>query len=167
MNQGEEFDLPSGAKLFVSISPYEQVMALHDALANEMRGKGLGALDVVEVQKVLRKEGEAGLNIIVDKVLAMAASREIKDAVFACAAKAVYRPHGTVESSIPVTRTLFDNGKLDLEKVRGDFYAIAARIIEVNLRPFAKALFSLYLAHVGKSADTQESKSEKEPLKPS
>lgn len=165
MENGKEFDLPSGAKLYVSVSAYEQVMALHDALASELRGKGVGALDIVEIQKARRGESEDGLNVLVDKGLALAASREVKDAVFACAAQAVYRPDGTEATSVTVSKALFDHPQYRFQ-AREDFYAILTSVAEVNLGPFVKALFSMFAAHVGKRADTQKSSTGPEPARP-
>lgn len=161
MENGKEYDMPSGAKLYVSVSSYERVMALHDALAGELRGKGLGALDVVAVQKAIRGDDEEGLNVLVDKAIALAASKEFKAALFACAEKAVYRHDGSVESSVQFKLdvpgyNVFDNPKCR-DTARGDFYAIARAITEENLRPFAKALFSMFEAHVAKRADIQKS----------
>lgn len=158
MEKGKEFDLPSGAKLYVSVSAYEHAMGLHDALAQELRGKGVGTLDIVEVQKAMRGEGEEGLNVLVDKGLALAASKEVKAALFACADKSVYRPDGSEASSIKVSPSLFDHPE-HMIQAREDFYAIFAAVAEVNLRPFVKALFSMYTAHVEKRAVSQKSPS--------
>lgn len=179
MQQGKLFDLPSGAKLFVSVSEYEKVMALHDALADALRGGGAGALDVVKIQKAVEatrqkraaeaagkpheEDGEAdeGLNIIVDKVLAVAGSQRVKACIFACSEKAVYMPDGTEVSSVQFDPRVpgygvFDNPKI-LTRAREDFYDICKAIAEENLRPFGKALFSMFMAHVESSADNQGS----------
>lgn len=170
MDKGKAFDMPSGAKFFVSVSSYELVMTLHDALANELRGKGIGQLDIVEIQKAIRKESQVGLNVLADKALGLAASKELKAAIFACGAKGVYKPDGTDASSIQLDPAvpgygIFDNPKC-LESAREDFYAICSAICEVNLRPFAKALSSLLSAHVGRVESTQGSNTEQAPAKP-
>lgn len=178
---GKLYELPSGAKLFVSVSEYEKVMALHDALADALRGGGAGALDVAKIQKAIEVAqqkrmaaaagkpveddgaGDEGLNVIVDKVLAVAGSKAVKAAIFACSEKAVYMSDGTEASSVQFNPGaagygVFDNPKC-LARAREDFYEIAKAIAEENLRPFAKALFSMFMAHVANSADTPVSSS--------
>lgn len=179
MEQGKEFKMPSGATLYVSVSEYEKVIALHDALGAELRGNGIGALDVAKIQKsfeVNRKAraaksagvefedtgaGDDGLNVIIDKVLAVATSREFKAALFACAEKAVYRPDGSEASSVQFKLGTPGYGVFDhpecMIQARGDFYDICKAIAEENLRPFGKALFSMFMALMGNSADTQKS----------
>jgi len=177
MENGQEFDLPSGAKLHVSPSSFAQAKALQDALLAELRGKGLGALDVAAIQKaigvgVAKRAGDeapdgvedAGLNMLVDRFLAVASSREVEAALFACAEKAVYKPGGSLDGAVQVTQRLFDDPKLR-DAARRDFYAICHRVAEVNIRPFVEALFSMYAAHVGSSADTRPSSSETGPMK--
>ena len=169
MEKGKEFKLPSGATIYVSVSPYEQVIALHDALGAELRGHGVGALDVGKIQKAIEEKrkgeesdgGDEGLNVIVDKILALATSGQFKIALFACAEKAVYRPDGTESSSIQFKigtpgYGVFDNPDCMIQ-AREDFYEICRAVVEENLRPFGKALFSMFMAHMGKSANTQKS----------
>jgi hypothetical protein len=179
MGESKEYRLPSGASILVSMSSYEKVIALHDALGAELRGNGLGALDVSKIQKSLEAqrraraaaaagveveagtEGDEGLNAIVDKVIAVATSKAFKDALFACAESAVYRPDGTEATSIRFALGtpgygVFDNPACRVQ-AREDFYDICKAIAEENLRPFGKALFSMFMAHVGKRADTPPS----------
>lgn len=179
MEKGKEFALTSGATLYVSVSPYEKVIDLHDALCAELRGRGVGSLDVGKIQKAFEagrkariaaaaglpaeenNEADEGLNVIVDKFLALASSKEFKQAVFACAEKAVYRPDGTEASSVQFKLGtpgygVFDNPTC-MEQARADFYDIVKAVVEENLRPFGKALFSMFLAHMGSSADSRKS----------
>lgn len=169
MENGKEFDLPSGATLFVSVSSFAQAKTLQDALLVELRGKGAGTLDAAAIQKALgagfaRKAGidapegedDDGLNALVDRILGIAASKDVEAAVFACAEKALYRPDGTEASSVQVTRKLFDDEKYG-DAAREDFYAICAKVAEVNIRPFVKALSSMLSDRGGKSAATRES----------
>lgn len=178
MENAKEYDMPSGARLVVSVSSYDLVMALHDALVNELRGKGVGSLDVVKIQETLAAQskrrtataagiqveddsaGDEGLNVIVDKALGLVSSRDFKEAVFACAEKAEYWPDGSIESSVKFQRGVpgygvFDNPKCG--RSREDFYAICKAITEVNLLPFGKALFSMFADHVGSSAEAPKS----------
>lgn len=176
---GKLYDMPSGAKLYVSMSAYEDVMALHDALLAELRGRGVGSLDVASLQKAIDQNvqkrkaaaagmpfeddgsGDAGMNVIIDKLLSVAGSKSVKEALFVCAQKSVYRPDGTEASSLHfVVGTpgfgVFDNAKCALQ-ARQDFYEICKAVAEENLRPFGAALFSMFMAHMGISASTQKS----------
>ncbi len=177
MENGKEYSLPSGATIFVSVSPYEQVMALHDALGAELRGNGLGTLDVDKIQKSVQTAvkkrmasaagtpfaedgaGDEGQNVIVDKFIALACSKPLRLTLFACAEKALYRPDGTEATSIQFKLGtpgygVFDNQTCMLQ-ARGDYYEICKAIAEENLRPFGKALFSMFMAHMESGAATQ------------
>lgn len=179
MEKAAEFDMPSGAKLLVCVGEYDRVIALHDAVTSEMRGKGVGALDVAKIQKAFsaaRKakvaaeagkeaeddgSGDEGLNVIVDKTLGLIGSREVKAALFACSNGALYCPDGTLKSSVSFNPEaagfgVFDNPACRAQ-AREDYYAICRAIAEENLRPFGKALFSMFLALVGRSAADQTS----------
>ena len=181
MSKGKEYKMPSGATLFVGVASYELVMELHDSLGEELRGNGIGILDVGKIQKSIdsakkkrmtlsagkpwedEEEGDDGLNGVVDKILALASSRKVKAALFACAESAVYRQDGTESSSIQFKvgapgYGVFDN-PLCMDKAREDFYDICKGIAEENLRPFGKALLSMFMAHMGNSASTQKSSS--------
>lgn len=182
VNKGKAYELGSGAKLFVSVSEYEKVMDLHDALVDALRdGGGAGALDVAQVQRAIEAaqkkrqhaaagveaqlpddgSGDAGLNVIVDRVLAVAGSKRVKAAIFACSLKAVYMPDGTEASSVTFDPAVpgygvFDNPKC-LAQARADFYDICKAIVEENLRPFGQALFSMFRGLVENSADSPSS----------
>ncbi|MES2155466.1 MAG: hypothetical protein V4510_10060 [bacterium] len=181
MENGTLYPMPSGATLYVSVSEYEKVMALHDALFAEARGGGLGAIDAASVQKAFvvgikaraakaagkpveeTSEGDAGLNFIVDKLITVIGSRTVKSALFACSDKAVYRPNGSEASSIQLDPAapgygVFDNPACMLQ-ARGDFYDICKAIGEENLRPFGPALLSMFMALMGISADIPKSNS--------
>ena len=159
-------------------------MELHDCLGEELRGNGIGVLDVGKIQKSFDSikekriaeaagspleddgEGDEGMNVVVDKMLALASSRTVKAALFACAESAVYRPDGTEASSIQFKvgtpgYGVFDNPAC-MDNAREDFYDICKAIAEENLRPFGKALLSMFVAHMGSSASTPKSNSAKE-----
>jgi len=178
--QGNEYTLASGATLMVGVAPWKDIKALHDAVLNEIRGQGVSGLDVVAIQKAgttiaARMKGKAadlegagpGFNHLADRVLGILASKAVEECIFKCAEKSIYRHDGTDESTIKVTKTMFDDPKI-MEKARGDFYEIGYHVAEVNLRPFVKALSSALGVRVGQSADTQKSSvtSEKPNLSP-
>ena len=155
MGTGEEFTLPSGAKLYVSVSSFGNVKTLHDAVLGEMRGKGVEDLDLEQLEKAVKGKDTAGLGLFLDKIMSIVISKPVENAIFACAEKALYRHNGSIESSVQVTRALFDDPKI-MEKAREDFYAICMNIARINLQPFIKALSSALSAHVAKSASVQK-----------
>lgn len=154
---GEEttFKLPSGAALYVGVAPWEDIKALHDAVIEELRGKGLGTLDFSVLKAAYENRDPNGLNHLMDKLMGVIASKQIENAIFKCGEKALYRPDGTEASSVQVSRALFNDPKI-MDKVRGDYYAIAMKIGMVNLRPFIKALFSLLKAREEMGESIQE-----------
>jgi hypothetical protein len=186
MENGQEFEMPSKAKLYVSIAEWDKVKALHDALAKELNGQGVSPAEVAAVLRTAKSyasklpgaapagpdDGDGGaekltlLALLASKGLAVASSKEIETAIFACAEKAVYKHDGTVESSVPFKLNVpgynvFDNPKCR-DKARLDFYEICNAVAEVNLRPFGEALFSMFMARMGKSANIPASNSAKE-----
>ena len=152
----DEFTLPSGATLLVCVSAWENIKALHDAVLSDIRGTGVGGLDLVAIKNAYEGGSEAGFNQLADKIIGLLSSKPVEQAVFVCAEKALYRPSGTEASSVKVTRSLFDDPKVR-DAVREDYYHICAHVAEVNLRPFIKALFSSLKARAEKSAATLKS----------
>lgn len=175
-NKGKEYSLKSGAKLFVSVSEFDLIMELHDAIVDALRGGSVGSLDVAQIQRAVQKaqknraaaaagdeqaleddgSGDAGLNAIVDRVLAVAGSKRVKTAIFSCSARALYMPDGTEASTVTFDPAVPGYGVFDnpscLAQAREDFYDIAKAIVEENLRPFGKALFSMFTDLVESSA---------------
>jgi len=164
VKQGNEFTLPSGATLLVSTASFASAKALHDAMCRELRGKGLGDLDVAELGKAISSSDAAGLNWLADKAMSIVSSKEIEDAFFACAEKALYRHDGQELSSLQVTRRMFDEPSVS-EKAREDFYHIFLRVAEVNLKPFIKALSSVLKARADQGAESQASSTETGPTR--
>ena len=173
---GKLYDLPSGAKLYVSVAEWGKVKTLHDALARAAIGGGISPMEVAVVMKtVLAKtlttaagEGAVGeddrlttLAVLARKLLEMGSSKELEDAIFACAEAAFYRPDGTDKLSLQFKASALGRGVFDnlacRDMSRGDYYDICEAICEVNLHPFGLALLSRFSAHVGKSGATQKS----------
>jgi len=164
LSQGNEFSLPSGATLLVSMASFANAKALHDALCRELRGKGMGDVDVIELSKALSSKDPNGLNWVADKIMGIVSSKEIESAFFACAEKALYRHDGQEASSAQVTKRMFDEPTI-AEQARSDFYHVFMRVAEVNLRPFIKALSSALKARADQGAESQASSTETGPTK--
>lgn len=174
-DRGKEYPMSSGAMLLASQSDFARTIELHDALLDVLRGQGLGVLDVAQLQKAIvsaakRREsllkGEAleeedasaaaGLNVLVDKVLALASSKRFKDALFSCAVSAQYCPDGRLETALSFDPDkpgygVFDDFKYG-RQARKDFYDICRAIAEENLRPFGEALLSALSGRVDNGA---------------
>jgi len=156
MSQGDMVALPSGAKLFASPSSWENAKALHDAVLKEIKGtSGVAGLDLELVKEAFEEKSASAFSHVLDKIVGVACSKAIEDAIFSCAEKAIYQPSGE-ETSIKVTRAMFNNPDTR-DQARGDYYAIAFHVAEVNLRPFVKALFSSLKALGERSAASRGS----------
>jgi hypothetical protein len=165
---GKEFAMPSGAVLYVSIAEWGKVKPLHDALARALIGSGINANEIAAVLKGL--QARLGLPGAEDPKANKAEQITVL-AVFACAEAATYSFDGTPEAKVQFKLAalgygVFDNPKCRLQ-ARSDYYEICNAVVEVNCLPFAKALYSMFTAHVGKSADTQKSTTEKGWERPS
>ena len=104
--QQEDFILKSGAKLHMSMGPWEHVVALWSAVKMVSIGK--------------KENPEVGSIIL--------ASPEVQKAVRDLFSWATY-------DSIKIYPGLFDEAKLG-DKARMDYLEICERLIEFNLRPF-------------------------------
>lgn len=176
---GKEYDLPSGAKLYVSIGPWGQVKPLHDAVARVLIGSGISPAEVAALVRVARtKLGDVAakptddeqltiLSVLARKALEVGGSKELEDAIFACMEKCIYRPDENLNFQFKVGAPgygVFDQPSCR-DRARGDYYEICMAVVEENLRPFGQALFSMFMAHAGKRADTRESNTAKEQTK--
>lgn len=172
---GKEFDMPSGAKLYVSVAEWGKVKPLHDALARALIGSGVSAPEVAAVLKGIagkfalpgaeadeaasKEEQITVLAVLARKALEIASSKDLESAIFACAEAALYKPDGTSDTAVQFKANALGYGVFDhpkcRDRARGDYYEICQAVVEVQCLPFAKALISMFVAHVGKSAATQ------------
>jgi len=161
MSGGSEFSLPSGAKLLVSVAPWADIKALHDAVISELRGSGVASLDVGQVLSALDGKNPAGCNHLVDRAMAMASSKAVSAAIMKCAERAAYMSDGQIGSSRKVVAALFDDQYLG-DGAKLDYYAICFRVALVNLRPFIAALSFALKAPVGSGESTPGSSASSE-----
>ena len=136
MEGTEEVRLDSGATLSVTLAPWKDAKSLHDAVLKALRGKGLGELDVAKLQTSMLNSPET-FNLVADRVLELASSKEIEEAIFCCAKRAAYEAGGDTEKIVPA---LFDG--VHGEQARGDYYSICYHVMRANLAPFYQALLS-------------------------
>ncbi len=131
--QGKEFMMPSGAKLHVSMAPFEDADELKNAILKSANGlKVTQEILGIDMSKLASDPG--ALTQVMGTLINAATSPAIKDAVFRCATRASY-------DNRKIDNALFDDPKVG-EKAREDYYTICMRIAEVNVLPFFKKVFS-------------------------
>lgn len=118
-----DFTLETGAKLHITVAPFEDAFRLQKALIASTKG--------VPLEKDLMQMELATLKDIVVNAIT---STEVVDAMFKCMERATY-------DNKRVNRDLFDEPNTG-ERNREDFYEICWRIAEVNCGPFFKRIFS-------------------------
>ncbi len=103
------------------------------------------------------------------KALEFSSSKALQKAIFKVAEKAVYKADGTSATAAQFKFNamgygVFDN-PLTRDKAREDYLDICRVLLEENLRPFGKAIFSMFEAHVERIANTQKSSTEPAPAR--
>lgn len=110
------FTLKSLAKLQVTSAPFEDAVALMEAVKRSVNG-----LDP---------------SLQIDNVVL--ANPEVRKALYPCFRLALYE-------LVRVGPELFDDPKLG-ERARGDYFEICSRLIEVNVKPFFLTTSSVFMA---------------------
>ena len=131
--QGKEFTMPSGAKLHVSMAPFEDADELKNAILKAAKDLKMTE-DILGIEMSTLAQDAGALTQLMGTLINAATSPDIKQAVFRCAARASYDKR-------KVDNALFDDPELG-EKAREDYYAICMKIAEVNVLPFFKKVFS-------------------------
>jgi hypothetical protein len=134
----QEFKMPSGAKLVVSVCPFQDANALLKALLKSAKGLPLPK-DLME----------ADLSVMKDGLIAAATSDDVEAALFKCGERCAYQ-------NVKVTPELFDDKNLG-ELARKDYYAIWTKVVEVNCTPFFAQTFSMLKARLQTNGDTPKS----------
>ena len=119
-----DFTLPTGSKLTVSESSYEDADALLKALLKCAKGIPL-AKDPMSMD----------VSVLKDAFIEAATSPEVDQAIFKCAERAMYE-------NVKVTKAIFDDPKIK-DKARADRFLIQWHVIEVNCGPFFGKTFSV------------------------
>ena len=141
MENSKEFNLKSGAVLIITAAPFGEADELKDALLAEMKDlQVVDAFQKLDLGKMVAggaqaKDLPAGIFPIMWKaVLGAATDPAVKRALMKCAQRASY-------DGIKVNAALFDDPDKGTQ-AREDYYEICTRIVEVNVAPFFKRLFS-------------------------
>lgn len=131
----EEIVLPSGAKLGITVAPFEDVMELQTVIGEAM-GKFQMPADLAGVDISLSGilSSPSLLAELADKIKAVGTSRGVRAIVMRCFERCTY--NGT-----RITKQLFDDPKLS-EGARADYYTIFMKVLEANCKPFFVQTFS-------------------------
>lgn len=116
----QEYKLPSGAKLRITLAPFKEGKELYQAILKEFKSLKVSEKDQIDV------------NMFKDIFCTLLSSNEIESAILKCA-----------------ERCLYDNSKIndetfEDENARQDYIETLYLIAEANIRPFVKALFAKY-----------------------
>jgi Phage tail assembly chaperone protein, TAC len=137
MESAKEFILPSGAKVYMSVAPFQDAQALTKALMKSIKGVPLSD-DVMSMD----------VSVLKDALIEAATSDDVQSAIFRCMERATY-------DGIKITRDLFDDKDIGL-KARQDFYGICAKIIEFNCMPFFDQALSMLKTSLKKNTNIQK-----------
>lgn len=112
-----DVDLPSGAKLKITVAPFPKALALNKALIRCAKGLPMQA-DFLQMD----------MGVLKDALVEAATSNEVEDILFQCLERTTY-------NGVRVTRDLFDDLKIG-EAIRKDYYPMAWEVIRANCGPF-------------------------------
>lgn len=131
----EDINLPSGAKLHITIAPFADAHALLKAILKAVKGTQIsaGTLDGDMSMDGILRSPEL-LSQIIDKVLSIATSDEVEACLWKCFERTTYQ-------GIKLYRVLMDDPKFS-DGIREDYYTICMKVIEANCKPFFKQTFS-------------------------
>jgi hypothetical protein len=134
----QDFILGSGARLHVTVAPFEDANALRKALLRTAKGIPLAA-DPLQMD----------VTVLKDVFIEAASSNDVEQCLFKCMERASYQ-------DVKVTRGLFDDPKLG-ESARADLLEIYWKVIETNCAPFFVKAFSALKARMASVAAAPKS----------
>lgn len=157
--QAQIFELPSGAKLAVTVAPFVDAWSLMKATLKALKGMQLDS-NALSADIAGFLTSPAGVSILIDRVAEFATSPEVEAALWQCATRALYIPAGSAHDfpGEPVNRKLLDSGPDCGITVRGDYSRIITALMEVNCKPFLAQVLSGLLKQKAKSPSVQPSK---------
>ncbi len=116
----KEVQLPSGAILKITLSPFAVAKELFQAVSEEAKILKLNA------------EMEIDVNLIKDIVATGLASKKIEACIWECMKKATY-------NGLKITDETFEP-----EQARQDYLTVILEVAKENIMPFTKSLFAQY-----------------------
>lgn len=112
----KEIELPSGAKLQITLAPFDEAKTLLKA--------------VLEEAKTLKVDGQAEIDIMILKDLFCYgfSSDRIEQSLLACMKRCLYN------------KLKIDKDTFEPEEARQDYFIVCFEVAKANLEPFTKAL---------------------------
>lgn len=114
----KEFDMPSGAKLAITVSPFAVSRSLYQAILEELKLTKLNPSDEIDI------------NLFKDLMCIGFSSKKIEACIWECMKRVTY-------NGVKVTLETFE----PLE-AREDYFAACIEVIKENAMPFMKSLYA-------------------------
>lgn len=123
MSESKVIDLPSGAKLEITVAPFSEAKALWAAVASELKGLKLDP------------EADVDVNFWKDLFCTAIESKKLEDALRACLKRCTYNGKRIIDDSI-----------FEPVEARDDYLAVCYEVTKENVSPFMKSLSARYAA---------------------
>jgi hypothetical protein len=116
----KEINLPSGAKLGITLAPFSDSKALYTALIQELKTIHIGELTKLNI------------NLMKDLICAAMSSENVEKCIWKCMERAVY-------NKLNITQDTFEP-----EEARQDYNIVLMEVGKANVLPFLKSLSPQY-----------------------
>lgn len=133
----QDFNLDSGAKLHVTVAPFQDAKALSKALIKSVGGVPLS-------DNLMNMD----MSVFKDILVNAATSDEVESALVRCMERATY-------NGIKVNNGLFDDPTMG-DNARKDYFLICTKIVEVNCLPFFEQALSKLKTSLTKNTNIQK-----------
>lgn len=130
-----EKDLPSGAKLKMSVAPFAVSRGLYQAVCEELKPLRIDP------------QAEIDLNLRKDLFCGFLASKKIESALWPCLQRCLYND------------LKIDDSTFEAESSRQDYITVCWEVAQLNVIPFMKDLFAELMGSLGMGVVNQKSKS--------
>jgi len=129
-----DFKAPSGANISIRIAPFDDAMALKDAIGSKLAESGVNLKDAFQGKDLKKEEVSDFIGDLIDplvnSLLSLDSSKELRIAIFKCLNRC------TCEGE-RITGNTFEPPDR-----RGDYYPVVIECLKVNLLPFFQNLSS-------------------------
>jgi hypothetical protein len=136
----KEFTTSSGARVKINMAPFQDGMALKNAIMAEVAKSGV-SIDM----KDINLNAEVNVDKLIKLVAAVDCSPAVNQCLMVCLGRSTY-------NNERITAATFED-----EKAREDYYEVIIEGLKFNLAPFFKSLFARLqtLRPTTQAADTQ------------
>lgn len=121
----KKVDLPSGAKLAITVSPFAISRALYQAVAEEMKGLKLDP------------KAEVDVNLKKDLFCTLIASKKIETTLEECFKRCTYNDRK------------IDGDTFEPVEARDDYFTVCVEVAQENIKPFMKSLYAEFAVLLG------------------